>query len=351
MMRRSLVAPLLATLAAFTAAANAETATVAAADGVAIAYEARGAAEAGEPALVFVHGWACDRTFWREQLDVFAADYRVVALDLAGHGESGAGRETWSVAGLAGDVEAVVDALGLERAILIGHSMGGPVSLEAARRMPGRVIGVVAVDSLHDADFEFPPEMVDQLVGAFEADFAGTVEGFVRGMFREGADPAVVDWTVKKAHDTNQEAAIALMRDFGNLDFPAMFSAAKVPIRAINAAAEAPGQMATAVETNRKYADFDAVLIPGVGHFLQLERPAELNARLREVVAELARREGATPAAADAARLTPGARSPRGTSDGYSPAGGVFAATGKLEGPTTRLALSGWASVRARTMK
>jgi pimeloyl-ACP methyl ester carboxylesterase len=85
---------------------------------------------------VFVHCWACDRTYWREQVDVFAADHQVVTLDLAGHGESGAGRETWTVKGLAGDVQAVVEALDLERVILIGHSMGGPVSRRHAAYAP-----------------------------------------------------------------------------------------------------------------------------------------------------------------------------------------------------------------------
>ncbi|HEX6201029.1 MAG TPA: alpha/beta hydrolase [Thermoanaerobaculia bacterium] len=269
-------------------AAAAETATVEAADGVPIVYEVRGPAEAAGPALVFVHCWACDRTYWREQVDVFAADHRVVTLDLAGHGESGGGRETWTVKGLAGDVQAVVEALDLPRVILIGHSMGGPVSLEAARRMPGRVVGVVAVDTLHDAEWEIPADQVSQMVAGFEQDYAGTVDRFIRSMYREDADPATVDWTVKKAQASNQEAAIALMKDFGTLHFPSLFEAADVPIRAINAAPEVPGQMATAVEANRKYADFDAVLIPGVGHFLQLERPAEFNERLREVLAELA---------------------------------------------------------------
>lgn len=294
-MRRSNAFAVLPLLVLAVPAAAAETATVAAPDGVPIVYEVRGESEAGEPALVFVHCWGCDRTYWREQLDVFAADYRVVAMDLAGHGESGVERERWSVLGLAGDVAAVADALGLERMILIGHSMGGPVALEAARRMPGRVVGIVAVDTLHNADYEFPPELVAQLIGAFEADFAATVEGFIRGMYVEGADPAVVDWTVKKAQATNQEAAIALMRDFGSLDFPAAFAAAKVPIRAINAAPASPRQPVTEIEINRKYADFDSVLIEGVGHFLQLERPAELNAHLRAVVAELAAPAARTP--------------------------------------------------------
>ncbi|HEX6198893.1 MAG TPA: alpha/beta fold hydrolase, partial [Thermoanaerobaculia bacterium] len=171
-------------------AAAAEPATVEAADGVPIVYEVRGPAEAAGPALVFVHCWACDRTYWREQVDVFGADHRVVTLDLAGHGESGAGRETWTVTGLAGDVRAVVEALGLERVILIGHSMGGPVSLEAARLMPERVEAVVAVDTLHQAEMAIPEEQVTQMVAGFESDFAGTTDRFVRMMYREGADPA-----------------------------------------------------------------------------------------------------------------------------------------------------------------
>lgn len=294
-MNCSRVSLFLALLVIGGAPAAADTATVAAPDGVPIVYEVRGEAETGEPALVFVHCWGCDRTYWREQLNVFAADYRVVAMDLAGHGEAGTGRESWKILELAGDVEAVADALGLERMILIGHSMGGPVSLEAARRMPGRVVGIVAVDTLHNAEFEFPPEAVAQLIAAFEADFTGTVAGFIRGMYQPGADPAVVDWTVKKAQGTDQAAAIGLMRDFESLDFPAMFSAAKVPIRAINAAPAGPMQPVTEVEINRKYADFDAVLMAGVGHFLQLERPAELNSHLRAVVAELAAPAARTP--------------------------------------------------------
>src|SRR5262249_39087570 len=91
-------------------------------DGVPVAYDVRGR---GSTALVFVHGWCCDRFHWRNQVDAFAPDYRVVAIDLGGHGASGANRKTWDVAALAGDVEAVLRALRLDRVILVGHSMGG----------------------------------------------------------------------------------------------------------------------------------------------------------------------------------------------------------------------------------
>src|SRR5262245_59091744 len=98
--------------------------TVRAEDGLGIVCEARGQ---GDTALVFLHGWCGGREYWKHQVDAFAADYRVVALDQAGHGESGKDRKAWTAGALAGDVEAVVKALGLKRVILVGHSMGGPV--------------------------------------------------------------------------------------------------------------------------------------------------------------------------------------------------------------------------------
>ena len=71
------------------------------ADGVPIHYKARGD---GDIALVFVHGWCCNRSYWEKQLDHFAPHHRVVTIDLGGHGESGLKRESWSMAAFAGDV-------------------------------------------------------------------------------------------------------------------------------------------------------------------------------------------------------------------------------------------------------
>src|SRR5262249_13910293 len=130
--------------------------TIRAEDGLSIVCETRGK---GGTALVFLHGWCGDRAYWKNQVDAFAPDYRVVALDQAGHGESGKDRKVWTVSSLAGDVEAVVKELGLKRVILIGHSMGGPVALRAAKRMPGTVVAVIGVDTLQNAEFKMPKEV------------------------------------------------------------------------------------------------------------------------------------------------------------------------------------------------
>ncbi|MDX1450575.1 MAG: alpha/beta hydrolase, partial [Acidimicrobiia bacterium] len=98
--------------------------TVPSFDGIPITYEVHGRKS---PTLVFVHGWSCDRRYWREQLEPFSHEYRVVAIDLAGHGDSGSGRQEPTIRSFGADVAAVVRELGLERVVLIGHSMGGDV--------------------------------------------------------------------------------------------------------------------------------------------------------------------------------------------------------------------------------
>jgi len=235
-------------------------------DGVAIAYTVAGS---GSPALVFVHGWMCDQT----------------TIDLAGHGESGMEREGWPLMAFGADVETVVEALGLDRVILIGHSMGGPVVLEAARLMPDRVIGVVGVDTLQDADHKYDPEEVAPFLAAFENDFVGTCRGFVVSMFPEGADPALVEHIAADMSAGPSEIGIALMRGFINYDAAAAFAAvpAAIPIRCINSTMNA-----TNIEANRSYhEDFDVITMDGVSHFLMMERPEEFNALLEKIIADL----------------------------------------------------------------
>ena len=263
-------------------AAGVKQGTVRAADGLSISYDVRGQ---GKTALVFVHCWACDRTFWREQVEPLSKKYRVVTVDLGGHGASGADRPKWTVAGLGGDVEAVVLALKLDRVVLVGHSMGGPVALDAARRMPGRVAGVVAVDSLHDVEKGIPRETAEKLAALYEEDFPGTMSAMVHAMFPRTADPSVVEFVATRAASARPGPAVALLRDYPDLDLASWMKAARVPVRAIQAGP--PLSPVTKLGTNRKYGNYDASFMDGVGHYLMLERPAEFNRRLEAAVAEV----------------------------------------------------------------
>jgi len=257
--------------------------TIRAADGVNLVCEVRGK---GDTALIFLHGWCGDREYWKHQVDAFASDYRVVALDQAGHGESGKDRKAWTTESLAKDVETVAKELGLKRVILVGHSMGGPVALLAAKRMPGTVVAVIGVDTLQNAEFKTPEEMRKKFLEAFEKDFKGTLRSGFPGLLHEKTDPGLKTWLIGRAETQDQKMAVGLMRDMTTLDTKVLLKEAKVPVRCINSSGGFKFFQPTDVAVNKKYADFDAVIIQDVGHYPMLEKSAEFNQKLREVLKE-----------------------------------------------------------------
>ncbi|MDP9120174.1 MAG: alpha/beta hydrolase, partial [Acidobacteriota bacterium] len=163
-------------------------ATIASTDGVPIHYQVEGH---GAPTLVFVHGWSCDRGYWAEQVEHFSRDHQVVTLDLAGHGESGRGRQIWTMAAFGQDVRAVVGTMDLRQVVLIGHSMGGAVILEAAHAMPGRVVGLVGVDTFHDVEQRLSPREIETFMAPWEKDFAAAARGFAHALLPPRPDPAL----------------------------------------------------------------------------------------------------------------------------------------------------------------
>jgi pimeloyl-ACP methyl ester carboxylesterase len=250
------------------------------ADGTSIAYTDTGS---GDGALVFVHGWATHRGYWEAQVEDLARDYRVVTIDLAGHGDSGKERTDWSIEAFGKDVVAVVNDVNLRSAILIGHSMGGFVVIEAARMLPGRVVGVIGIDTLHDVEMRFPKEQYDELLNGLGRDFAGACRSFVQSMFIEASDPELVKEVTDDMCSTPPEVAIGALRAASTYDAAAGLDAAKVPLRCVNGT-----HFPTNVETNRKHVpSFQVYPIEGTGHFPMLERPVEFNRLLRQAVEEL----------------------------------------------------------------
>jgi len=249
------------------------------ADGVPIHYDVHGE---GEVALVFVHGWGCDRRVWRNQVGYFTPRYRVVALDLAGHGDSGSDRPTFSIAAFAADVEAVAERLGANRIVLIGHSMSGGVVIEAARHLAGSVTGVVGVDCLWDIDQDRTPEQVAAFLGPFRADFAAAAQGFMKSMFTPNADPATVAEIVAAGSSMARsqvgvEALEASMSNGPNVR--AGLEEIGVPVALINST----HWRATNLEAAARRGIYVATM-SGAGHFVMLDDPAAFNRLLDDAV-------------------------------------------------------------------
>jgi pimeloyl-ACP methyl ester carboxylesterase len=255
-------------------------------DGIPIRYHAAGK---GDPALVFVHCGGCERGFWDGQVAHFAAKHRVVALDLAGHGQSGGGRKDWTMPAFGQDVVSVVEALGLKRVVLIGHSIGGPVVLEAARRMPGRVAGLVLVDTMVDFEQRLAAEEVEKYLSALQADYRATTTALVSQLLFSASTPEPVKARVlETVLSVPQEIGVAAARSSMAYDPLPALREIKAPIRAINS-----DLFPTNVEGNRRYVPgYQVAIMKGVGHYLMLEQPEAFNALLAEALRELARSGG-----------------------------------------------------------
>ena len=249
-----------------------------AADGVPLHFDVDGL---GSPPLVFVHGWSCDRTYWEQQMKRFESDHLVVAMDLAGHGESGLDRTTWSMEAFGKDVVSVINHLDLKGVILIGHSMGGSVILEAARMMPSRVLALVAVDTFFDIETMMTRDQSDQFLRPFRTDFRATTRRFVREyMFTSGTDASLKEAIATDMSLAPPDVAIEILARLVMYDTPSALRKVGVPVHCINS-----DKYLTKVDVAREYApSFDVSILPDVGHFLMMERPEDFNELLSQTI-------------------------------------------------------------------
>lgn len=252
---------------------------VASTDGVPIYYKVAGE---GPISLVFVHGWSCDHTYWSGQLDHFAEDYRVVAVDLAGHGDSGSDREVWTISSLGSDVLAVIEDMDLDRVVLVGHSMGGLVIVETAKLAANQVIGLVAVDVFFDLDggYAMTPTETEEFLTPFVDDFVGATRRMVReGMFVPTSDSALVAHIVADMSSAVPEVAIGLLREYIRW-WTNPFEELTLPLVAINSDLEPTNT----VSLQRH--GLTHVTMPQVGHFVMMEDPDTFNRLLAEAIEE-----------------------------------------------------------------
>jgi len=237
----------------------------------------------GEPTVVLVHGWALDRRLWDDQVRTLAARHRVVTLDLAGHGESGR-RARWTMAAFGQDVKAVVETVRAAQIVLVGHSMGGYVVLEAARRMPERVRGLVFVDTLLDVEERTPPEQIDAMAKQLEADYKTTVTQMsTEYLFGPGTPAVVRERVLGHATALPPDISIALLRESWAYDPLPALREIKAPIRAVNA-----DKFPTNLEVNRRHIPgYDAVIVEGAAHYLMLEDPARFGRALEQALGQV----------------------------------------------------------------
>jgi pimeloyl-ACP methyl ester carboxylesterase len=260
-------------------------------DGAKVHYKSLGD-PAAKTAVVFVHGWSCDMTSWRSQVPAFEGKARMLLVDLPGHGKSGRPAVDYTMERFANAVEAVMRDAGVERALLVGHSMGTPVVRQFWRLFPKQTLGLVSVDGALRTYFK-DASQAEGFAAMFSGpDFPKAMEGFLGAAFGASTPESVKADVRKMASGATQSVAVSAMR---NQFDPAIWTddPIGVPLQVI--VAKSPTWNAdyfAYVRTLNPSAEI--VEIPDAGHFVMMEKPAEVNALLLSFAAKT----GAIPARA-----------------------------------------------------
>ncbi len=248
-------------------------ASAASVDGIPIHSTVRGD---GPKTIVFVHGWTCDESSWSQQVPFFEKNYRVITLDLPGHGKSGSpskGPLTMDL--FARSIEAVRVEAKAGKIVLVGHSMGTPVIRAYARLYPANVAALVPVDGiLHLTGSPNAPNP-DRMKGP---DGLKNREAMIRGMFGKSATPAIQDHILKMmlaAPETTATQAMAATFAAPNW-VDDKFTVPALGIYADHSASNDPAYF------KKIFPNGTAVEVAGTGHFVMLEKPAEFNRLLAD---------------------------------------------------------------------
>jgi pimeloyl-ACP methyl ester carboxylesterase len=240
-----------------------------------------GVMDGGALPVLFIHSLAGNGGQWSLQLDHLRRRRRAVALDLRGHGESDpAENDDYSIPGLAGDVEATADQLGLRRFVLAGHSLGALVAIEYAGRHPERVAGLLLVDPNGDQT-RVPREQLEPFLASIREDPHGELDSYFRQLLLSG-DRDAARWVLEDLRLTHEDAIPAALEGaMAHSPLPALERYPGPKLSIISEMNNLPFSL------HRLVPGLPTRLMHGTGHWLMMDRPEDFNHLVDELLDEV----------------------------------------------------------------
>lgn len=254
---------------------------------VSVSYQSCGDADT---TLLFVHGWCINKTYWEEQVKYFCPRYRVVTIDLPGFGESGKNRTKWSFDEYTADIKHLIETLQLKNVVLIGHSMSGDIVLKAGNQYPNSLIGLVGVDNLHEPGGPMTEEQqreTDEFFSMLTTQFDSTVSKYMlASLFQPSTDSAIIKRVMNDVADCDSSIATKVLQalvDAAQQEKPLM-QGLKHRLYLINSTAQPISR-----DSLEKYCakGFEMISVGATGHYPMVEKPAEFNKALENVIRKI----------------------------------------------------------------
>jgi pimeloyl-ACP methyl ester carboxylesterase len=230
-------------------------------------------AGSGEPELVFVPGWCCDWTTFKPQFDYFAQAHTVTALDPRGFGKSDRPESGYHVRDFADDLASFCERIGIEKPVVVGHSLGGMIAVELAARYPSLPRALVLVDP---GPIDPLPETVKFFAAAADQ-LEGPSGEEVRRLWTEGfgtRDPELAQGITDLMCATPLPTAAAVIRNLNDWNGVGALSLCDLPILLLRRS------LGEAVRLLAIKPDLQLGITVGAGHFHQLEVPEQVNAMI-----------------------------------------------------------------------
>ncbi len=245
----------------------------------------------GDTTLLFVHGSCIDQTYWAGQVSYFQEKYKVVTVDLPGHGKSGHNREQYSLQTWGSDIVWLIKMLLLDNVVLVGHSMGGSIIMHAAVAYPDIVKGFVGVDYFKSVGHPLPPEYLQQsqqIIKGLETDFEKTNTDYAKMvLITPATPPAIAERVLYDYKNADPKTVRDVMPEiFGTLykDEQVLLPQIPVKLHTINV-----DYMLTNEALLKEYCknDYEVIHIQGTCHYPMIEQPMLFNEKLEKILTEI----------------------------------------------------------------
>ena len=241
----------------------------------------------GSKTIVFIHGWSCDTEFWKHQTPAFRDDYRVILVDLPGHGKSDAPDIDYTMDAFADAVKVVLDDSSTEKAVVVGHSMGFAVAWQFAIKYPANTAGICSVDGFF---LRIPDDLVEyatlkQIIdmmqsGLKDPDRKAFLTAFLESMYTEKTTPQIREFIMKKMSATPKHVGSSAMDDLFNLDNWCDLPVLDVPTLAVYVKSPDYKEEDRAF-IHEKFTNLDYHEIADYSHFFMLETPDYFNTTMK----------------------------------------------------------------------
>jgi pimeloyl-ACP methyl ester carboxylesterase len=244
--------------------------------GISLAYDSVGQ---GARTLVFAHGLGCDRTTMQPQVEAFSDRYRIVNVDLRGHGESDQPSGPYHPDVMAQDLFELCTKLGVDKPFFVAHSLGGVVGLRLAHLQPDLLAGLIALDSaiaVTPEVIDFTPSVVDRLRGLDGEEYRQTLAEILEGFFKPTDDPHRRELIIKMMVSSPKDVFLSgWIETVVHTDSLGPLASLAVPTLYVAAENSNGG-----LDEIRSAAGVTVGQTIGTGHFIEVECPDQVNAMI-----------------------------------------------------------------------